>query len=104
MKPSERTVGELSHCWSLLTVGDDRQYGGNTGYDDQASEIYRYDSKVPNYRRIRPGDIILLRDQKYAFGVAVIEEITTEEGQKEHQRCPSCRTTKIKERKTMTPA
>lgn len=103
MKHSDKAVEAGSHCWSLLTVGEDRQYGGNTGYDDEASEIYRYDSKVPNYRRIRSGDIVLLRDRKYAFGIAVIEELSSEKGKKEHHRCPSCRTTKIKPRKTMLP-
>ena len=99
MNEQDVTAGPRSRCWSLLTV-EDRQYGGNTGYDDDPTRVYPYDSKVPNCKRISSGDIVLVRNREYAFGIAVIEDITVQKGQKENLKCPSCKTTKIKPRTT----
>ena len=38
--------------WSLLIAGDQRQFQGNTGYEDVVEESYSYDSTVGNYCRV----------------------------------------------------
>src|SRR4051794_37275239 len=43
-----------------MTVGDNRQHGGNAGYDDQVDVYYTWDSTVPNHANIKPGDRIAL--------------------------------------------
>jgi hypothetical protein len=39
----EGTVSD-PRCWVVLTFGEDRQYGGNAGYEDTPNKEYRYDS------------------------------------------------------------
>jgi hypothetical protein len=55
----------------VLTFGDDRQYGGNAGFDDKPNERYRYDNFVQNDTEIARGDCRqdgadLERDQRTA--------------------------------------
>lgn len=95
------TVG--GRAWALIVITGRRQYGGNTGYDDDLTEVYRYDSDVANSRKISAGDVVVLRDRTRMLGVARIEQVTSREGPKQRFRCPMCRTTGIKERTTKTP-
>jgi ribosomal protein L37AE/L43A len=85
-------------CWSLLTLGDQRQYGGNQGYADDPEVCYRYDSSVANSRQVSEGDLVLVRDGTRVLGVARVESVDTRPGVKRRQRCPECRTTAIKRR------
>jgi hypothetical protein len=80
-----------------------RQYGGNAGYEDDPSAVYRYDSNVSNYRQVSEGDVIVLRSRIKILGIARIEEILTGEGEKQRLRCPVCGISQIKERVTMQP-
>ena len=89
-------------AWCLIELGDDRQYGGNTGYDD-APGIYRYDSAVPNSRQMAVGDLIFIRDRKYLTGIALIERIDQKDATKVRQRCPVCNSVNLKERTTRKP-
>lgn len=89
--------------WLVLTFGDDGQYRGNVGYDDELVSIYSYDSNVANSRNVREGDVLVICDHSAARGIAVIERIDAREGQKMLRRCPQCRTTGIKRRKTLQP-
>lgn len=82
-----------------MAAGENRGHGGNSGYDDQYDAYYSWDSKVPNHKNLRVGDPIALWDKQRLLGISVIEEITVAPGQKLLSRCPTCRTTRISERK-----
>lgn len=91
-------------AWLLLSVDNsDRVYQGNLGYDDEVHRVYRYDDAVPNSKSVREGDIVLIRDRTHVHGSATIESTQEAIGNKIRQRCPKCRRTDIKARKTTTP-
>ena len=94
--------GDVS-AWLLMTVGENRQHGGNTGYDDQADVYYTWDSTVPNHANIKVGDPIALWDKDRLLGLSVIEEIETETRAKMLYRCPSCGKAGIKARRNRLP-
>jgi len=93
----------MKRAWSLLTISGVRQYGGNTGYDDDPQAVYRYDSNVANHRRVKPGDIVFIRSRSEVLGISEIERILEGTGQKERLRCPHCHVTNIKRRLTQSP-
>lgn len=88
-----------------MAAGDDRQHGGNTGYDDQADAYYTWDSTVSNYANIKVGDPVALWDKSRLLGISVIEEITETVKDKLLFRCPvpSCGRASINERRTKQP-
>lgn len=88
-----------------MAVGDDRQHGGNLGYDDQADVYYTWDSTVNNHAAIQVGDPVAIWDKRTLLGISVVEAIETTEEEKLLFRCPnrSCGRASIKERKTMAP-
>lgn len=90
-------------AWLLMTVGDNRQHGGNAGYDDQVDLHYTWDSTVPNHGNIRQGDRIALWDKDRLLGMSVIEEISTETKEKLLFKCPACGMAGIKARKEKHP-
>ena len=45
-------------AWALIVITGRRQYGGNRGYEDDLTEVYRYDSDVANSRKLSEGDIV----------------------------------------------
>lgn len=95
--------GEAAEAWMLLTIGDDRTYRGNSGYDDDPTSVYRYDSSVQNWKNLHEGDYVVLRNTHDILGVAQIATIDKTPSVKELQRCPVCRTTGIKSRRHRTP-
>lgn len=90
--------------WCLIAAGDDRQYGGNTGYRDDPQRVYRYDSNVANYRQLKEDDLAIIRDKTSVVGAAQVRRIETERGTKHVRRCLECGTTAIKVRVRKTPA
>ncbi len=86
-----------------MTVGDNRQHGGNAGYDDQVDVYYTWDSTVPNHANVRPGDRIALWDKDRLLGISVVEEITQETKEKLLFKCPACAMAGIKARKNKSP-
>ena len=48
MSLSEATSAEGPKSWLLLSVGEDRQHGGNDGYNDDPALTYRWDSRTPD--------------------------------------------------------
>ncbi|GJF27814.1 hypothetical protein KNE206_05140 [Kitasatospora sp. NE20-6] len=90
-------------AWLVLAVGDDRSHGGNDGYDDEPSRHYSWDSTVPNHAAMQPGDVIALWDKKALLGVSVIEDIATEQSEKDVYSCPACGRASFKARKTKLP-
>ncbi|WP_375790737.1 HNH endonuclease [Bradyrhizobium sp. vgs-9] len=93
----------MNRVWSFLTIDGARQYGGNTGYDDDPEAVYRYDSDVANHLQVQVGDVVFVRSRSNVLGVAEIESVHVGEGQKDRLRCPHCRATNIKQRQTKTP-
>ena len=89
--------------WLVLTFGDDRQYAGNAGYQDAPGQWCCYDSFVANHRQVAAGDFLILCERARAFGIARIESIDSEPSTRVLQRCPVCKGTGIKERKTKQP-
>ena len=89
--------------WALIVITGRRQYGGNTGYEDDLTEVYRFDSDVANSRRLSAGDVVLLRDRQKMLGIARVEQVTSSQGSKQRFRCPVCGITGIKERRTKIP-
>ncbi len=94
----------MARAWSLITLASGtRQYGGNLGHEDEVEQIYRYDSHVANHTQVSEGDVVFLRDRKRLLGVARIEAISSEVGEKARQRCPQCNGTFIRARTTVSP-
>ena len=91
-------------AWSLLTIEGNRQYGGNTGYDDNPSSVYRYDSDVANHLQVQAGDVVIIRSRADVIGIAEVETIEQGAGHKDRLRCPQCRATNIKRRAHKLPA
>jgi hypothetical protein len=87
----------------LLAAGDDREHGGNDGYDDQPDVHYSWDSTVHNYAGPQVGDRIALWDKERLLGASTIEAIETRSDEKVRRRCPVCHLADIKPRKTTTP-
>ncbi|MFI6561320.1 HNH endonuclease [Streptomyces sp. NPDC050534] len=94
----------MTRAWLLLAVGDDREHGGNDGYDDNPREHYRWDSTVPNHARLAVGDVVALWDKRELIGVSVIDSIETGTEEKTLYFCPQCKKADIKRRLRMTPA
>ena len=87
-------------AWSFLAIEGARQYGGNAGYDDNPSAVYRYDSDVANHRNVHSGDVAIIRSGSAVLGIATLEEVIEGIGSKSRQRCPECGTVNIKARTT----
>ncbi|MFY0579291.1 HNH endonuclease [Cystobacter fuscus] len=87
----------------VLTLGDEREYAGNGGYADELQSVYRYDSLVPNHKRIAVGDLLILRNKAKVLGTARVSRISSENGHKELRRCPKCLVANIKIRKYKRP-
>lgn len=92
-----------ARAWSFLAIEGKRQYGGNTGYDDDPSAIYRYDSDVANHRNVKSADVAIVRSSLAVLGIATIETVVEGTGQKARQRCPVCGSVSIKARTNQLP-
>lgn len=90
-------------AWLVLAVGDERQHGGNDGYDDEPAEYYSWDSTVPNAAALSVGDVIALWDKHTLLGVSIIENIDLGTAKKFRYSCPMCGRASLKARKTKTP-
>src|SRR4051794_31902524 len=101
----ERIVeGTVANAWLVLAAGDDRQHGGNDGYDGDPASTYRWDNTVPNHNAIAPGDAIVVWDKRSLIGASVIERIDETDIAKNVYRCSHCGRANIKRRKTLQPA
>lgn len=88
--------------WSCFT----RQFSDPLAnlYGDVAGERYDFDSRVPNSRQIREGDVLVLRDEHLVYGWGVVSAVESRLGVKQTGACPSCESTsKWTERKRLTP-
>jgi putative restriction endonuclease len=94
---------EPQRAWLALSLGAEREYAGNVGYDDRLDTVYRYDSFVPNFRQVAEGDLLILCDRKSALRVAEVSRIVAEDKPKTLMRCPDCGIATIKARKNKRP-
>ena len=95
----------MGRSWICVTIDGPRQYAGNLDYQDVPENIYKYDSAVGNSRQVSVGDVIALRNRSTLLGVGLINRIdVTFHQEKMRFRCPECRTTAIKERRSRLPA
>src|SRR5712672_2804159 len=95
---SQEIVPVDIQAWLVLSFGEQRQHGGNVGYRDDPERVYRYDSFVPNHRRVSPGHVLVIAGRDGLIGFARIERIERQRGTKTFLRCPACRTSGIKKR------
>jgi hypothetical protein len=51
-------------AWLALAAREDRQHGGNDGYEDDPSSFYSCDDTVANHASVRQGDQIVLGDKR----------------------------------------
>ena len=100
---SAAALAPPDRAWLLLAVGENRQHGGNAGYDDEPSATYRWDSTVPHHRDLAVGDVVILWDKQVSLGASVITRIDRGQREKEVYRCPACGRAGIKARTTMSP-
>ncbi|GLW93502.1 HNH endonuclease [Actinokineospora globicatena] len=96
-------VGEHTPAWLVIAAGDDREHGGNDGYDDAPSQHYSWDSTVANRDGPQEGHIIVLRNTKVLLGVSVIDKLVTGKTNKLRYRCPACARADFKPRKDLRP-
>lgn len=96
-------MGEPAQVWSFQ-IASEPSYGGNLGYEDDPHEVYQYDSKVQYHAQIEAGDVAVIVVDDEAIGIAQIDRIEKQQAEKTLQRCPNCRTTSIRHRRTSSPA
>lgn len=78
-------------AWLVIVAGDDRQHGGNDGYDDHLKSYYSWNESVPNARNVRVGDQLVVWDKERLLGAATVEEIVeTAAGPVRKYACPYC--------------
>jgi hypothetical protein len=88
-----------------MHVGDDdRHYSGNQGYTDTFGHTYHFDSTVSNHGTVAVGDLVVLRDNKYALGLAWVQAIETSPAVKNRRGCVSCGSPRIQKRRVATPS
>jgi predicted RNA-binding Zn-ribbon protein involved in translation (DUF1610 family) len=95
-------VSREQRIWSFA-IASEPTYGGNTGYDDLASSVYRYDNKVQYHAQVCMGDLAVVIVDNEAEGIARIDRIVVQGGSKTLQRCPGCGTTAIARRRAISP-
>jgi ribosomal protein L37AE/L43A len=77
-------------AWILLSKSDALR--GPETYDDEES-VYRYDSKVPNFKQLQQGDVVLVTDFRTRINAAWVSQVTSSAGTKRLDRCPQCKRT-----------
>lgn len=92
-----------TRAWTLLAIDGPRQHAGNDGYADSPATTYRYDSGVGNGRQIQKGDLAFIRDRHQLLGIAILDRISSTSGEKKLLRCPTCNSSKLRNRLTVEP-
>lgn len=76
-------------AWSFLVTGEERQFQGNSGYEDIIEESYSYDSTVGNHQHVAVGDLVVVRNGKEALGAGYVEALQVlPDQEKVRSRCP----------------
>lgn len=85
-------------CFSHLGGTPDRLL-----YADALGDHYEYDSNVVNAKRLKAGDLLIVRDRHLIYGYGVIDSIEQQQATKVMRRCPACRSADIVSRKRARP-
>ena len=93
-----------SKAWLFKAFGKEQSYGGHDGYSDIVEEVYKYDSFVPNNKRVSEGDYGLIMDQDVLLGFAKISKIEIVVGSKRRRKCPKCGTSSLNQRTIKRPS
>ncbi|WNT37857.1 MULTISPECIES: HNH endonuclease signature motif containing protein [Enterobacter] len=96
----------VQQAWSFKAIEkDDLRYWGNDGYHDDSSVFYRYNNSVPNYKNVKKGDIVIIRDREKVLGISIVEKLETRSTTKTVFKCPheGCNAKKIRPRETIKP-
>jgi len=72
-------------------------------YDDNISSYYSYDDNVPNWQRVKVGDLVIIREDDYLAGWSIVDGLDVMLNQpKAMFRCPRCGSASIRFRKKMS--
>lgn len=96
----------VQQAWSFKAIEKDNvRYWANDGYNDDYSVFYRYNNSVPNYKNVKEGDLVVIRNRDKILGVSVIEKLETYDTEKKVYKCPhvECSAKKIRPRETVMP-
>ncbi|MFH7906140.1 HNH endonuclease [Enterobacter cloacae] len=96
----------VQQAWSFKAIEkDDLRYWGNDGYHDDSSVFYRYNNSVPNYKNVKEGDIVIIRDREKVLGISIVEKLESRNTTKTIFKCPheGCNAKKIRPRETIKP-
>lgn len=89
-------------AWSFKAIDkNDLRYWGNDGYHDDSSVFYRYNNSVPNHKKVKVGDIVIIRNRDKILGISIIEKLESRSTTKTMFKCPyeGCDAKKIRPRK-----
>lgn len=89
-------------AWLLIST-DQRAFAGNNGYEDSINSSYKWDSTVKYAALLKRGDIIVIFDKVQLIGASIIDEIAVGKSTKQRLRCPNCKSTSLRKRKTKVP-
>lgn len=79
----------VQQAWSFKAIEkDDLRYWGNDGYHDDSSVFYRYNNSVPNYKNVKEGDIVIIRDREKVLGISIVEKLESRNTTKTIFKCP----------------
>ena len=96
----------VQQAWSFKAIEKDGlRYWGNDGYHDDSSVFYRYNNSVPNYKNVKEGDIVIIRDREKVLGISIVEKLESRNTTKTIFKCPheGCNAKKIRPRETIKP-
>lgn len=96
----------VQQAWSFKAIEKGNvRYWANDGYNEDYSVFYRYNNSVPNYKNVKEGDLVIIRNRDNILGISIIEKLETYDTEKNVYKCPhdECNAKKIRPRKTMMP-
>jgi hypothetical protein len=76
--------------WLVNTFGKERQNPGSVEYRDELERCYPFTNLVSNSKRMREGDLLVLRDLTSVCGVARVLELTSTPAVLPLRSCPKC--------------
>lgn len=93
---------EKRRVWLFRALPDEdnRRAASGLTYDDELESHYSYTDRVINHKQVKPGDLVLLRDNQVLLGAAVIESLRVTAYRHEKLCCTRCGSSKLTLRKT----
>lgn len=92
----------MNNSWLLLS-NPDEESGRPSSWENETGSHYVWDSRVPNSRHIKEGDLLALRDYDGLLGISLFDRIEKQDSTAFSARCPRCGRSKIKQRVTKQP-